>query len=391
MYGTRNYLTSKDEAQELVIKEAEHFVKEKVRPYVHEFEKNRGIPNSLIKEMAENGFLSAPFPKKYGGLALDPIYYGIFTEVFGKACVATRSLITVHTSLVGETLLRLGTEEQKNYWLPRLSSGEVIASFGLSEPDNGSDAKNIKTEWFEQEDCYVINGTKKWITYGHAADLFIIFASNNGRITAFLVERSFPGVATEPIEGMMVSRATQLAEIHLNHVKVPKRNVLGSLNFGFEFVASTALDFGRYSIAWAGIGIAQEAIDAMVTYSSNRTQFEKKICEFQLIRGMIADAVTKVHAARALAVKAGELRKWKDDNSIIETTIAKYFSSKVAVEVTNDALQVHGANGFSNRYPAERLYREAKVLEIIEGSSQIQQEMIASFGLKNYYKKGDKH
>ncbi len=379
-----------DNAQRAVIEEAESFVNDEVRPFVNDFEEKAGIPEELIKKMAAKGYLAAPFPEEYGGLGLDPVYYGLFTEVFGKACVALRSLITVHTSLVGETLLRFGTEEQKSRWLPELARGEVIAAFGLSEPDTGSDAKSTRTAWHEEDDYYVINGTKRWITFGHMADVFIIVASNNGKSTAFLVERSFSGLETRLIEGLMAARATYLAEIHLNNVRVPKKNVIGKLNYGFEYVVSAALDYGRYSIAWAGVGIAQEALDAMVSYSRNRSQFDQKLRSFQLIRGMIGDAVTKVHAARALCLRAGELRRHKSPDSTIETTMSKYFASKVAVDVTNDALQIHGGNGFTNQYPVERLYREAKVLEIIEGTSQMQQEIISDFGLKRYFKRGKK-
>ncbi|RCX18745.1 hypothetical protein DFR58_10414 [Anaerobacterium chartisolvens] len=376
-----------DLEQRKIVDEAEAFVNQEIRPYVKCFEENKGIPRELIDKMAAKGYLAAALPKQYGGLELDPVYYGLFTEVFGKACTATRSLITVHTSLVGETLVRFGTEEQKNKWLPRLARGEAIGAFGLSEPDIGSDAKNIKTSWHEEDDCYVINGTKRWITFGHLADLFIIIAANKGRSTAFLVERAFPGFETKQIEGMMAARATCIAELYLNNVRVPKENVLGKINLGFEYIVSTSLDCGRYSIAWAGVAIAQEALEAMVSYSRTRTQFNEKLRSFQLIRGMIGDAVTKTHAARALALKAGELRKQKDPDAVMETTMAKYFASKVAVDVANDALQVHGGNGFLSEYPVERLYREAKVLEVIEGSSQMQQEMISSFGLQRYYKR----
>lgn len=374
-----------DDTQQAVIEEARLFVVGSVLPYVSDFEASGGISKELIKKMAAKGYLAASFPIQYGGLGLDPVYYGLFTEVFGKVCMATRSLLTVHTSLVGEALLRFGTEEQKTKWLPRLVSGEVISAFGLSEPDIGCDARNIKTEWHQENDYFVINGIKKWITFGHIADLFVIIASNGGKSTAFLVERSFPGLETKPITGLMAAKATYLAEVRLDNVKVPKCNVLGKVDYGFEYVISTALDHGRYSIAWAGVAIAQAALEAMVTYSRKRSQFGQKLRNFQLIRGMIGDAVTKVHAARALVLRAGELRKNKDADAIIETTIAKYFASKIAVEVTNDALQVHGGNGITSQYAVERLYREAKILEIIEGSSQMQQEMISSYGLANYY------
>lgn len=376
-----------DPAQLAIIEDAKVFVETEIRPYVNDFDENGGIPLELIKKMSAKGYLAAPFPQKYGGLGLDPIYYGLLTEVFGKACTASRSLMTVHTSLVGETLLRLGTEEQIETWLPKLAKGEKIAAFALSEPEIGSDVKNIKTSWHEDGDFYVLNGVKKWITFGHIADVLIVLASNNGQSTAFMVERSFAGLETKLIPGLMAARATYLAEIHLNNVRVPKSNVLGKINHGLDIVVSTALDFGRYSIAWAGVGIAQAALDAMVTYSRTRSQFDQTLRHFQLIRGMIGDAVTQVHAARALCLRAGDLRMHKSSDAMIETAMSKYFASKVAVDVSNDALQIHGANGFTNKYPVERLYREAKVLEIIEGSSQIQQEMISEFGLKRYYKR----
>ncbi|WP_231515038.1 MULTISPECIES: acyl-CoA dehydrogenase family protein [Paenibacillus] len=375
-------------SQAAIVEEARTFVDKEVRPLVRKMEDEGTMPRELIDKMAQKGYLAASLPVSYGGLGLDPIHYGMFTEAFGKASVAARSLITVHTSLVSETLLRFGTKEQKETWLPRLARGEQIACFGLTEPDVGSDAKNIKTSWHEEDDYYVINGVKKWITFGDIADVFFIVAANQGKSSVFLVERAYEGVETKAIEGLMASRSTHLAEIHLRDVKVPKSHVIGKLNFGFEYVVSTALDNGRYSIAWAGVGIAQEGVDAMVSYSRTRSQFDQKLSSFQLIRGMIADAVTKVHAARALCLRAGEMRLAKEDEATIETTIAKYFASKVAVEVASDALQVHGANGFSNQYPVERLYREAKVLEIIEGSSQMQQEMISYYGLRHYFKRG---
>ncbi|WP_223067488.1 acyl-CoA dehydrogenase family protein [Paenibacillus caui] len=381
---------SADTEQEAIVKEAEAFVRNRIRPCVQLFQAEKGIPGSLIRELADHGYLAASLPREYGGLGLDPVYYGLFTEAFGKASPAVRSLLTVHTSLVSETLLRFCSPEQKSLWLPRLTSGQWIGAFALSEPDIGSDAKNIRTQWREEEGHYVLNGRKKWITYGDLADVFVVLAANNGKSTAFLVERTFDGVATRRVEGLMAGGDTYLAEIDLTEVKVPKGHVIGRMNGGFEYVVSTALDHGRYSIAWAGLAIAQEALDAMVTYSRSREQFGQRLSQFQLIRGMIGDAVTKVHAARALCLRAGELRRDRSPDAAIETTIAKYFTSKMAVEVVNDALQVHGANGITDQYPVAKLYREAKVLEIIEGSSQIQQEMISHYGLREYFKRGSK-
>jgi alkylation response protein AidB-like acyl-CoA dehydrogenase len=337
--------------------------------------------------MAEKGYLGATFPKEYGGLALDPEYYGLFTEEIGKACCSTRALFTVHTSLVGETLIKWGTKTQKEKWLPRMASGKSIAAFALSEPEVGSNAKGVQTSFKKEGGNYIINGKKKWITFANIADLFLVFASDDKGVTAFLIERNFGGIKTTPIKGLLASRAAYIAEIELNDVVVPEENIVGKINNGFNYIGNTALDYGRYSIAWGGVAIAQAALEAMVTYSRQRSQFGEKIRSFQLIQGIIGDAVTKVHAARALCLRVAEMRKRNHNDATIETTIAKYFTSKIAMEVTTDAVQVHGGNGCCNRYIVERLFREAKILEIIEGTSQIQQEIIANYGLTRYFKR----
>lgn len=376
--------------QQKIVEEAREFASVEIRPFVSEFEENGGISRELINKMAQRGYLAASFPENYGGLGLDPIYYGLLTEEIGKACPSTRSLLTVHTSLVGETMLRWGTEEQKNFWLPLMAKGEKIAAFALSEPDVGSNAKGIQTSYVKEGSKYIINGKKKWITYGGIADVFIVIASNNRQITAFIVDRNSQGVNTTPIKNMLAGKASYISEIEFNNVEVPEENILGKEGSGFEYVVSTALDQGRYSIAWAGLAIASEALESMIIYSRSRSQFNKKLREFQLVRGIIGDSVTKVHAARALCLKAAEMRKNKDPEAVVETNIAKYYTSKIAMEIAIDAVQIHGGNGCSGDYPVERLFREAKILEIIEGSSQMQQEMIANYGLSKYYKRREK-
>jgi alkylation response protein AidB-like acyl-CoA dehydrogenase len=265
-----------------------------------------------------------------------------------------------------------------------MATGTKIGAFALSEPDVGSNARGVQTTYQKSGNKYVINGIKKWISFGEIADFFLVIASNDTQITAFIVECEFEGIEIRPIKGMLACRASHIAEIEFNNVAVPAENVIGEIGTAFHYIVTHALDHGRYSIAWGGVAVAQEALEAMVSYATTRAQFGKKIYEFQLIRGMIGDAVTKTHAARALCLKAGEMRKKKDPYATTETTIAKYFSSKVAMEVALDSVQVHGGNGCCNSYAAERLFREAKVLEIIEGTSQIQQEIIAKYGLRKY-------
>ncbi len=373
-------------SQQKILKEIEAFADSEIRPYAGEFEANEAVPRTLIDKMAERGYLAASFPEEYGGLGLDPVNFGLFTESIGKADASTRGLITVHTSLVGETLLRWGSEEQKQRWVVPMARGKKIAAFGLTEPNVGTDAKSVQTTYTKDGDDYILNGAKKWITFGDIADLMLIIASGEKGITAFMVEREMDGFSTKPIKGLLAGRASHIAEVTLENVRVPAENVVCKEGSGFTYVVNTALDHGRYSIAWAGVAIAGEAVDEMVSYARRRKQFGKKIYSHQLIQGIIGDAVTKLHAGRALCLRAGELRKQKHDNAVIETTIAKYYTSKIAMEVTIDAVQVHGGNGCYNQYPVERLFREAKVMEIIEGTSQVQQEIISGFGLRNYYK-----
>jgi alkylation response protein AidB-like acyl-CoA dehydrogenase len=374
-----------DTHQQNIVFEARRFAEDMIRPMAGELDREEHYPKEIIDELAKRRFLLASLPTVTGGLGLDPVYYGFFTEEIGKACCATRGLITVQSSLIGEALLRWGTKEQKTNWLPAIADGQKIGAFALTEPHIGSNAQGIQTAYERSGKEYVIKGRKKWISFGAIADFFILIASNDSEITAFIVERDRPGINIFPQKGLLASRATHIAEIEFNDVRVPQSNVLGKPGSGFVFIASSAIDHGRYSIAWAGVAIAQEALNNMVRYARERNQFGRKIAEFQLIQGMIGNAVTKTHAARALCIKAGEMRKSKDNDAVTETNIAKYFSSQVALEVATDAIQVHGGNGFSNSYPVERLFREAKVLEIVEGTSQIQQQIIARYGLRKYY------
>ncbi len=372
--------------QKELIKSVRAFTDAEIRPFATEFDENQVLPRKLIEKLAANGYLGASFPKKYGGLELDPVTYGLLTEEIGKGCSNTRGLLTVHDSLVGESILKWGTEEQKNKWIPLMAKGEKIAAFALTEPEVGTDAKSVQTSYRKDGNNYVINGSKKWISFGDIADIFLVIASDEGKVTAFIVERE-RGVVTRPIKGLLGGRASHIAEVEFNDVVVPEENVLGNVGTGFAYIVSTALDHGRYSIAWAGVAIAQAALEEMVSYSRERSQFGQKLRTFQLIQEFIGDAVTKVHAARALCLHAGELRKSGDPDAIIETSLAKYYTSKVAMEVALDAVQVHGGNGCYNKYPVERLFREAKILEIIEGTSQVQQQMIAGYGIKKYHRR----
>jgi len=370
--------------QQKWVEEARKFAHKEIRPRARELDIKGEYPRDLIERLAEKGFLLPSVSREYGGLGLDPVNYGLFLEEIGKACCSTRGLITVNNALVGETIERWANEEQRHEWLPLMAAGKKIGAFALTEPDVGSDARNVKTIYTKKGSRFVIKGRKKWISFGGIADFYFVIASGSEKTTAFLIQRNQSGVRTRPIQGMLAARASHIAEIEFDNVKIPPENVVGQIGAAFPYVVGTALDHGRYSVAWGGVALAQEALEAMVVYARKRKQFEKKIGEFQLIRGMIANAVTKVHAARALCIKTGEMRRENKPDAIAETNIAKYFTSKVALDVATDAVQIHGANGCCDYYPVERLFREAKLLEIIEGTSQIQQEIIGTYGLRKY-------
>lgn len=360
------------------------FADVELRPYAKEFELKEALPRTLIEEMARRGYLAPSLPVEYGGLGLNPLQYGQFVELFGKACNSVRELITVHNSLVGETLLRFGSKVQKEQWLARIGHGDLIAAFALSEPNVGTDAQRVETTYCLRDGHYVLNGTKKWISFAGIADVFLLIAAQDNVVSAFLVERESPGLSITPMNGLLASKASHIAEIHLHDVAVPKEQVVGPIGGGFTYVTSYALDQGRYSVAWGGVALAQAALEAMIAYAHRRSQFGKTLGEFDLIRAAIGDAAARIHGVRALCQHAGMLRMKKDFHALMETTMAKYLAAQVAMAVTTQAVQLHGGNGFSNDYPVERYFREAKLLEIIEGTTQILSLVIGQQALATY-------
>ncbi|AFZ17610.1 acyl-CoA dehydrogenase family protein [Allocoleopsis franciscana] len=359
------------------------FVDEAIIPYANRCDRKEHTPPELIEKLAQQGYLGAALPKDKGGSGMDAITYGLLNEEIGRGCSSLRSLLTVH-NMVSQALLKWGNKFQKENWLPKLASGEVIAAFALSEPNVGSDAKSIETTATRSGDFYVLNGQKKWITYGQIADVFLVFAQCEGKPSAFLVEKNSPGLTIKPIFGMLGVRASMLAELHLHDCKIPLENLVCRQGFGFSHVASSALDYGRYSVAWGCVGIAQACLEACIQYTSQRQQFGVYLKEHQLIRQMIAEMLVNVKAARLLCYQAGYLKDIGAPKSIMETSIAKYFASTTATKAANDAVQIHGGNGCSSEYSVQRYLRDAKIMEIIEGSNQIQQITIAEYGYQEH-------
>lgn len=356
------------------------FVDQEVFPYADEFDRQEMLPIEIIQKLAQRKYLGAIISSEIGGMGADLITFGVLNEELGRGCSSVRSLLTVH-SMLSYAILRWGTAAQKENWLPKLAVGEKIGAFALSEPNVGSDAKSIETTATPKGEAYLLNGYKKWITFAQIADLFVVFAQCDGKPTAFLVERDTPGLSITPIRGLLGTRASMLAELHFEQCEIPKTSLIGGKGFGFLTVALSALDIGRYSVAMGSVGIGQACLEASQAYSQTRQQFGTQLKNHQLIRQMMTNMITHVQAARLLCYQAGYQKEIEDKDATTSILIAKYFASTMAVQAASDAVQIHGANGCSADYPVQRYLRDAKVMEIIEGSTQIQQIMIA----KNVY------
>jgi glutaryl-CoA dehydrogenase (non-decarboxylating) len=355
------------------------FADSQIRPLAARFDSEERIPADFIERVAAAGYLALTLPERWGGAGKSNVVWGVLNEEFGAACSSVRSLLTVH-GMVSHAILRWGNHAMRARWLPELASGRTLAAFALSEENAGSDAQAIETTAEAVPDGYVLKGRKKWICYGTAAGLFLVFARYDGQPAAFLVERNSPGLAITPLLGMLGLRGAMLADLHLDECKVPKEALVGAPGFGLSHVASTALDLGRYSVAWGCVGIAQAALEASHSYAAQRRQFGSLIKDHQLVGRLLANMIVGVRAARLMCLEAGRLRDSGDPGAVVQTMAAKYFSSRAAARAARDAVQIHGANGCSPEYPVARYFRDAKIMEIIEGSDQIQQLAIAAYG-----------
>jgi alkylation response protein AidB-like acyl-CoA dehydrogenase len=312
------------------------------------------------------------------------ISYGLLHEEFGKVCSNARTLLTVH-DMVAETVLRLGGA-LRGTCLAKVTTGTCLAAFALTEPEAGSDAASIATTAVETEDGYVLNGRKKWISFGQLADLFLVVAraGKGGPPIGFLVKRDTPGLTVAPITGMLGLRGSMLAELSLDDCEIPGDCRVGSVKMPDGLVTSTALHLGRYSVAWGSLAIAEACVRESFRYAGERVQFGGPIGEHQLIRRMLTDMLADVRAARLLCYQAGYLRETGDPGAVQATLVAKYFASRMANRVASDAVQIHGALGVSGQKPVERHFRDARIMEIIEGSTEIQQLTIAKYGIEHY-------
>jgi alkylation response protein AidB-like acyl-CoA dehydrogenase len=365
--------------QKLIRETARDFTDREIVPRARENDRNEHFDTELVQKIADMGFLGAIVPEEYGGRAVDYRTYALIVEEIGRGDSAMRTVVSVVTSLVCSSLVRWGTEEQKQEWLPRLCSGEALGCFGLTEPDTGSDASNLKTRAEKVEGGWRINGGKMWISLGNYAKLAMIFAQTDPEqkhrgLACFLVPTDSDGFSTQEIHGKLGLKGSDTAELSLDGIEVPDSALLGEVGDGFK-IAMSALDSGRYSVAAGCVGICQGCVDASVSYAKERTQFDRPIASFQLVQEMLADMVVETEAARGLVWRAGWLKDTDKPNTT-ETSIAKLYATEAAVKCANLAIQVHGGSGYVDDYPVERYLRDARVTTLYEGTSQIQKLII---------------
>lgn len=367
------------EEQEAVRRLAEEFVAREVTPHVVAWDRAENVDRSIVKKLGALGFLGLTVPEEYGGSGGDHLAYCLVTEELGRGDSSVRGIVSVSLGLVAKTIASWGNEEQKRQWLPRLTSGEAIGCFGLTEPGTGSDAGNLATRAVRDGGDYVINGTKMFITNGTWADVVLLFARTNDApghrgVSVFLVPADTPGLTRRTVHGKLGLRGQATAELVLEDVRVPAATLLGPEGKGFT-VAMSALAKGRMSVAAGCVGIAQAALDAAVRYAGEREQFGKGIAGHQLVQELLSDISVDVEAARLLTWRVADLID-RGQEFATAASQAKLYASEAAVRCANNALQVFGGYGYIDEYPVGKLLRDARVMTLYEGTSQIQKLII---------------
>ena len=362
------------------------FAEKEVGPIAAELDKKAEYPTKTLEKMAKLGLLGIIIPQEYGGAGLDTISYSIVVEEISRKCASTGVITSVHNSLTAWPIMKYGTDEQKKKYLPILAKGEKIGAFAGTEPNAGSDLGAMKTTAVLKGNKYIINGDKTFITSGPEAGIIIVFAVTDKNagvkgISAFIVESKFKGYKVGSIFEKLGINASKTSELIFENMEVPKENLLGKEGDGFKIALST-LDGGRIGIASQAVGIAQAALDESIEYSKQRQQFGKPIASFQAIQWMIADMATKIEAARFLVYNAA-YKKDIGERISKEAAMAKLFASEIAVDTVIKAVQIHGGYGYTKEYTVERLFRDAKITEIYEGTSEVQRMVISGSLLKD--------
>ncbi|CAB1068837.1 Acyl-CoA dehydrogenase, short-chain specific (EC [Olavius algarvensis Delta 1 endosymbiont] len=350
-------------------------------PKAMERDKTKEFPVDNLQKLGELGLMGMMVPPEYGGSGADTVSYVLALAEVAYACASTAVVMSVHNSIVCESIMRNGSEDQKQKYLTRMATGEMIGAFALTEPNAGSDPVRQTTKAVFDGDAYILNGTKRFTTTGKNAGLIIVTAKTDEAarhkgISAFLVEQGTPGLTVGPLEDKMGLRASDTADLIFENCRIPAENRLGNEGDGF-LIAMTGLDGGRIGIAAQSVGVAQAAFDASVQYAREREQFGQSISKFQGLRWIVADMATEIEAARLMTMSAAEMKD-NGENYTLQASMAKLFASEMVNRITAKAVQLHGGYGFTKEYAVERFYRDARVFTIYEGTSEIQRVVISN-------------
>jgi acyl-CoA dehydrogenase len=374
------------DTREQLIDTVRRFVSERLRPLEAKVAEDDAMPVDVVEEMKGLGLFGLSIPEEYGGLDLSMEDECLVAVELGRTSPAFRSTFGTNVGIGSQGLVMFGTDDQKRKYLPGIASGEIITSFALTEPEAGSDSANVQTRAILDGDCYVLNGTKRYITNANKADLFTVMARSDpakagaGGVSAFLVERNLPGLSIGKPEKKMGQQGAHICDVIFDNVRVPVENRLGREGEGFK-VAMQVLDRGRLHISAVCIGVAERLIKDSVEYASDRKQFGQNLSQFQLVQGMIADCKTEALAAKALTMETARKRD-AGESVTMEAAAAKYFASEMVGRVADKAVQIFGGAGYIAEYGIERFYRDVRIFRIYEGTSQIQQVVIARETLK---------
>jgi len=376
-----------DDIQTMVRDTARKFAREAVAPYAAEMDKAAAFRMDLVKQMGDLGFLGVAVPEEYGGGGMDYRCYSIVVEELSTVCASTGVVVSAHSSLCCDPILKQGTEEQKKKYLAPLASGKMLGCLGLTETQAGSDAANQKTTAVLDGSEWVLNGSKIFITNGKPAGVAVVIAATDKAagvkgLSAFIVPADAPGYKVAKEEHKLGIRASSTAELVFDECRIPKENLLGQVGAGFKIALQT-LDGGRIGIASQAVGIARGALEHATAYAKERVQFGQSISNFQAIQWKLADMATEIDAARLLTWRAAWMKDQGFKNFGKESAMAKLFASDVAMKATREAIQVFGGYGYIDEYPVERFYRDAKITEIYEGTSEVQKMVIARAVLRD--------
>ncbi len=370
-----------NEDQKMLRGLVKEFTDAEIRPLAREIDENEKIPEELIKKIAEVGFLGTAFPEEYGGGGFGEIGYCILQEEVTRGCSSTATFIGAHQSIGTNAIYLGGSEELKKKYLPLLTSGEKIAAFALTEPEAGSDSFNLRTKAKLVKDKWILNGNKSWITNGSIANVFSVFARTEKGITGFVVDADAPGVIVGANEKKLGIKGSATNSITFENVEIPKENIIGTDGRGF-LIAMDTLNAGRLGLGACCLGASKELLEMSTNYSKQRKQFNQTISNFQAIQFMLADIAAKIYSMESIIYRTAAKYDNKEDITK-EAAIVKLISSEAMADIADKALQIHGGMGFSRELPLERLFRDARILKIFEGTNEIQKLIISRNVIKN--------